>query len=327
MNKQYLEKELRKILAEHEVNGISKNQLITKLKKIASRVTIYKYWDEILNKKILVEKKFKSKQKRCFPTEENKKLDLLQKKLDILEDTIRFIEKHDNVGDCFATTHDIKNIELFRIPNKLQKQFKINQLFKWDSVNSKSSKEKYVSFTIYSLTARRDFFKELPLFLIYYINNLKEKYPNEVKEEYNVLIKPIIERSFYNLSKDYSEYFTSSNSFRKLLRKNLPRDKDAQIFAVKGHTHPNQIIEFLKILGRLYFCMSIIYSKKLQHNSTKEQIMISNMIKSFYESLTPFQYSNLEFEYRDPHFIEKYYFDLFSKLGISIHPNHDLEQN
>jgi len=278
---------IMKIL-EKNIKGISKNMLQIELAKqgIASRTTFYHHWEAIEKSGIIEKKTIKNQLTHYIPTEQNKVLIKLENDLKIATNLLNLLEKDPFVGDCFASDQTFNNSQLIHLIKKASKYVTSrdnnHQLFEGIET-SKPSKEYFPAGTVYSLMARQNIVKDLPSFLIYYINNLNKQYSESVKDEFLRLLIPIVNQCLKILQSDYYESFSYSNFFKEEFSKNLPENKYVNILVVKGNTTPDLVLEFLKTLGRYSMCFSIKQELDKKHDSTKQLEIIHNFIKTFFE--------------------------------------------
>lgn len=278
---------VRKIVAQHEIDGITKNEIIGQLTKngVAVRRTFYKYFDEGAFKGILEVKKVGIQQEKCFPTEQNRVLVILQKDLKKVNNLLDMIDDEPLIGDCFAANHKFRGTSLLHLTKKNTKNLNYMSDFQlFDSIESSKPSKGYFSMaTIYSLASRQNIVKDLPSFLINYINNPYKPYPEQVKEEFLRMIIPVVNRCLKILQRDYSESFSYSNPFKETFSNYLPENKFVHISIIKGNTTPDIVLEFLKALGRYSLCFSLKQALDKKHDSTKQLEIISTFITTFYE--------------------------------------------
>jgi len=136
---------------------------------------------------------------------------------------------------------------------------------------------------VWSNNGRRDFLKDLSTFLVNFIYHPKNKFSNQLKEELMKMITTLITKSLKIYQHDYYEYPNNSIQFYDKCKKNLKKNMILFIMLDKGAALPDIEAEFLKTLGRYYYCISRKFSKNMKYNSCKEQKVISNFINAFFQ--------------------------------------------
>ncbi|NIP62217.1 MAG: hypothetical protein GWN01_16250 [Nitrosopumilaceae archaeon] len=274
-------REVRRILSEHEAKGITKSELVRILTKdgTATWKTVQKYWENLIDEGILEQRKTGYQQKRCFPTKANQRLVKFENKLETVNKLLDFVEKEPILGDCFASSPKIEGFPEINSADTYSKAKPKDPI----DVFAKNFREKNVSvFNITTLTSRRDLLKEIPSFLISYLGNPLNQYPEKTRTEIMKMINPIITKCYDILQRDYSKTGLYSQYFADKVNKNF--EKFIVLFyAVKGNTLFDPTAEFLNILGRYYYCVSYRYSKDLKYENCNEQKLISAFIEEFFD--------------------------------------------
>ena len=283
---------VREILSEYEVEGITTNQLIKTLenKKIASRKTFYHYLPEMLDpqQKNIIELKVPEggkQQKRCYPTNQNKVLEKAKKNFEIVNELLTLVDKTPTIGDCFASDNPMRKFPELISTDEIGKSYFpfVNTYEDYVFANEDVgfNKIKITNF-VFSHRSRYDLLKELPSFLMNYINHTQNSFTKQVRKEAIKIVSPLIIKSFEILNRDYLDSPNYSIQHADKIRKIL-KDESAILFqVVKGETLPNIEAEFLKILGRYYYCISKKFTKDMELDSREEQKIISKFINAFF---------------------------------------------
>lgn len=312
------------ILSNYEVEGISTNELIQKLETdgIVSRNTFYKYWELMKDPKkanIIELKKVKKQQMRCFPTQQNRVLDDFKNKMKIAEKMLELIENLPIEGDCFGFESKKKFPEWFDAYYEEVSCYKPQHGASIFPISYKPEKHNdYKELQIFTLQARYDFLKNFPLFLINFISHPKNNYVNKVKDKCVEIVSPLIIRSVTILQKDYPKFTSFTFQLEKLIQKKVPYSLIA-VTSVKSLFEGDHESEFLKILGRYYFILSLRFSNNLNYDSSQEQKIISNFIETFFHKsdIPKTDYDKLKY-------LE--FMDVYSELQLAKSDEHEKRQ-
>ena len=276
------------ILNEHSESGISKNGLIQMLikKKISSRETFYSFYKEGRFARIF-EERGDGKYQKLYPTNSTKNLTIFKSKLQKLEKLLDFMEKWD-YGDLVENPKDVaKNLEVDY--KKFEFWLHYNTHFEdttdIDHTYKIKRKKKTGQRRIYSVMGRHDLLKNLPLFLTSKVSEYVKD--EESNKEYFLLIQPIIIRTLKLLKEDYvRSNLVAEPSLIHFLRPDEKISLQLKINLVTGISDPNINSNFLKVLGRYYFSIATSLSKNMQLESSREQKIVSDVIKEFYSKNT-----------------------------------------
>jgi len=290
-----------KIVQEYEEKeGISKHSVAIKItsdKKIGgSRKTIWKAFKELFEERQIELKRYKKQQFRLFTTDSKKKIQEFENKIKTVKKLLKMIDDSPEVGDCFEISKKDK------IP-KLTKYYQ-RELNLW---------ERLIGYTInyhptdnppkaYCLQARYDLLRSLPIFLVNYVNDSTNGFSKLVKDEAMKIIQPILFDCVSKIQNGYSQSLYYSDKFKE------SHQKIIKISMVKGNPINDISAEFLRVLGRYYFSISHKFSKKHKIDSCKEQKIISEFVKSFYQK------SNIS----NDKFSEKLTVNLIKKYFLTI---------
>lgn len=196
---------------------------------------------------------------KLFPTDKKKKVDEFYLKLTSVERLLDFIEKTPQIGDCYENS---KNNKFLGSPNNIEAE----------TIRKHTKNE----IEVYTLQARHDILEKMPLFLINYINDKKNDFSKDAKSDCMKIITPLIIRCVSNLQHDYSESVYCTNKF-------IEESKvTTHVYFGKIDAEPDIIAEFLKILGRYYFLISMKFTTRMNIDSCKEQKIISDFMNAFY---------------------------------------------
>lgn len=276
---------VRSIISGYEVEGITKNRLIQILqeKGVATRKTVYGYWNDLLQRKIIEERRVGVQQKKYFPTKENQSLTKISDKINIVKKLLSFVDSHSTLGDCFATSKQFSIFPELTVPTTPIQINLAASTFVELIEREHTFSNKKMTIEIYSHMARHDLIKELPSFLIYYLNDPLNNYTEQVKEEALKLVVPLVVKCLDLMQRDYSYESKCSKQFKTKIRSTLNKHEVVSIIGAKGLPLSHVQTEFLKILGRYYFCISRSFSKNMKFDSSKEQALISSFVRSFFD--------------------------------------------
>ena len=132
--------------------------------------------------------------------------------------------------------------------------------------------------------ARHDLLANLPLFLTWYLEQPEMKYSNQIKEECIKILTPIFLNALKILHDDYSQTVHFSKQAHQIIKNTLPRDSVVITRIIKSAPMQHTNVEFLMILGRYYYTLSKRFSKNMRFDSSKEQKIISEFIKNFFDT-------------------------------------------
>jgi len=278
------------ILKENEVNGVSKNELCRSLESICSRMTFYKYWKEMIDPNganIIEMRKTGPQQEKCFPTKNNQQTEQLLVKMETVKKLLDLIQKTPQEGDYLIFTKS----QVRRHPSI--QDFNLNDI-KSDMIDVakiKNSVESTDDITFYNFGARHDVLRALPYFLINYVNEKRNGYSKQIREHSLQLMTPLITKCFDIFQKEYSE--TLSNRIHKILPSQLQKNK-INVIWLKNYSQIGVKVDFLKVLTRYYFGISVKHSKKLEFEQSAQQRIISNVIQNFFTKIPREQESGIQ---------------------------------
>ena len=263
-----------KIVQEYEEKGgISKNEAATILieRHGGSRSTYWNVFEQLIEQGQIELKAVKKQQYKLFPTENKKKIENFKENIKTVKNLLRLIHKHPEFGDCFVwhvTDH---------IP-KLNSYY-TGEIDLWKRVvgYTMDFESKYSSPEEYCLQARYDILKNLPIFLMDNIDDPTNNYSNLVKDELMKNIHPIMIECVKTTQQDYSKSPYYSNKFYENHKINT------KISLVRGLPLEDIKAEFLRIIGRYYFLISKRFAKKGTIDSSKEQQIISEFVRTFFQ--------------------------------------------
>jgi len=179
------------------------------------------------------------------------------------------IEKFPEVGDCFQIS---KKSKIPRLSKYYQREMQYNSRLLGYTVDYQSPKNPSQA---YCLQARYDLLRNLPIFLVDYVNKPTNGFSKIVKNEAMKIIQPILFDCIQKVQSDYTESPYYSNKYLESQKQILA------ISVIKGTPLQDTSAEFLRILGRYYF----LISEKLSNfdiDSCKEHKIISEFVRSFY---------------------------------------------
>jgi len=307
IKKEKIYEEAQKIVGEYESKaGISKNRLFSILQKrglCGSKSTFEECHHEMLGK-IIEMKPAGQRRKRCFLTGNSNKLLEFMNKLKVVDDLLSFMEKHPAVGDCFyigeGKPYLLKELRLYipdvwrHIPDEFEYMhsmmdpLRIEEINPRDHLDAKKLNVRFVFAHSYSLQARYDILITLPSFLVNFINHHRNSYSNFIRKKCMNMISPFIVRCYEILQRDYESHLYSKKMLDKFLDTKSPTFGYLTIFCCKSMDPLDTESEFLIILGRYYFIISTIFSKKMELDSCSEQKITSQFINTFFhKSLIP----------------------------------------
>ena len=272
------------VLKEHSESGITKNRLIQNLikRKICSRETFYAYYKAGKFTRIF-EERGEGKYQKLYPTNSAKNLTVFKLKLQKLEKLLDFVQKWDYGDLLYQPQNTAKNLKINfkRFEFWLTYHTHFEDTTDVDHLMKRKKKTKTDTRRVYSVMGRHDLLKNLPLFLVNKISEYAKD--EEAGKEYFLLIQPIIIRSLRILQSHYSySNLLTDHLLMILYQSNNEKSIKLKINLVTGISDPNVNANFLKVLGRYYFALSTEFAKKMQMESSKEQKIVSDVIKEFY---------------------------------------------
>lgn len=292
----------RKIIRKYENKGISKNLLFKLLRKrgiCGSKSTFYACLPKMVPK--IIELKKKGRRMVCYPSGYSKIQLEFEEKIKIAERLLSLVEKNPSVGDCFYVGEKraylpkhMRNYisDIWRcIPTEedLQQDAidprQTEHLSPRDHLNVKKRKQvKKLEFAhSYSLKARYEILKNLPSLLINFINHPQNEFSDRMKKGFTELINPIIITCYTILQRNYPKSdFYSKAMLDKFMDFTNPTFGYLSIYSCQGSETFDLESQFLKILGRYYFMLSLVFSKRMQQDSSPEQKTVSEFIRTFF---------------------------------------------
>ncbi|MGI0026564.1 MAG: hypothetical protein ACREAD_01810 [Nitrosopumilaceae archaeon] len=261
-----------KLVEEHETkNGISKNEaaIILITRHGGSRATYWKYFNELLAEGQIELRNVTKQQQRLFTTLKNRKINEFREKIKHVENLLELLDKDLVTGDCFSwhvtdqiplDGYHMRELELWKQVIGYTKEFE-----RFDGAPN-----------AFCLQARYDIIKNLPSFLVNYINDPQNEFSDSVKDECMKIIYSVMTRCFQMLQRDYTNSPYYSNQFYDNHKINT------RISLVRGLPLPDLQAEFLRIIGRYYFLISKNYSKNGAIDSCDEQRIISRFVQNFF---------------------------------------------
>ena len=272
------------ILKEYSESGITKNRLIQNLieRKVCSRETFYSYYKAGKFGR-LFEERGEGKYQKLYPTNSTKNLTVFKLKLQKIEKMLDFVKEWDYGDLLWQPQNTAKNLKVN------SKQFKFwlsyhthfEDVSDVDHIMNRKKKSKSMDVVVYSVMGRHDFLKNLPLFLVNKISEYAKD--EESSKEYFLLIQPIIIKTLKTLQSHYtSSNLLTDNSLNMFYKPNNEKSIKLKIKLITGISDPNVNANFLKILGRYYFALSTQFAKDMQLESSREQKIVSDVIKEFY---------------------------------------------
>lgn len=261
-----------KIVQEYEEKGgISKNEAATLLieRHGGSRTTYWKVFEQSVKEGDIELRPYRKQQYRLYPTESKKKIQEFYEKMNIVKKLLKLLDSFPQDGDCFSLEGKEK------IP-KLSKYYQ-NEIELWKRVVGYTIDfdRRGIIANVYCLQARYDILRNIPIFLVNYVNDPVNGFSKTVKDELMIIVQPILIECMKKLQKDYSKSPYYSTKFLESQTGNI------EISLVNGLPLENISAEFLRILGRYYFLISKKLSK-YQIDSCKEQKAISEFVRCFY---------------------------------------------
>lgn len=267
-----------KIVQEYEEKGgISKNEAATLLiqRHGGSRSTYWSVFGQLIKDGQIELKLVSKQQSRLFPTENKKKIQEFQDKIKSIRNLLNLIDKHPQFGDCFS----------WHVTDKIPKldAYYVREIDLWKRVIGYTmdfaSKDRTPE--AYCLQARYDILKNLPIFLMDYINDPTNDFSNVVKEEALKTVYPLMVECIKKVQTEYSKSPYYSNKFFDDHKINT------KISLIRGLPLEDIKAEFLRVLGRYYFSISKALSKD-KVDSCTEQKVISDFTRSFFtKSIIP----------------------------------------
>ena len=275
---------ISEILKEYSESGITKNRLIQKLieRKLCSRETFYAYYKAGKLARVF-EERGEGKYQKLYPTNSAKNLTIFKIKLQKLEKMIDFVKEWDYGDLLHQPKNTAKNlkIDFKRFEFWLAYHTHFEDTTDVDHIMHRKKKTKSAIGRVYSVMGRHDLLKNLPLFLANRISEYAKD--EESSKEYFLLVQPIIIRVLKILQSHYTtSNLLTDNSLRLLYQPDNKKSIKLKINLVTGISDPNVNANFLKILGRYYFALSTEFAKNMQLESSKEQKIVSDVIKEFY---------------------------------------------
>lgn len=213
-------------------------------------------------------KKVNKQQEKCFSTENSHKIDEFKVQVKTVESLVGLIKQNPTVGDCL---HISKNEN---IPNLNKKNY--NRIIVWRRFIELIEQKKGKVVDVYSVQARYDLLKNLPTFLLNYINDPQNDLPDSVKKEYTKICEPIINECIVIQQNDYTDSTCFSRQFKKDCK------SPTSVYLLRGWPLSEVTPEFLRILGRYYFAISKKFSKDMKIELCKEQKIITTFIQNFF---------------------------------------------
>lgn len=278
--KEVIYQKTRKILVQHSVDGIFKNELIRVLdeKGICSRNTFYKYFEEMKKDSILEMRKFKNQQEKCFPTLTDNRIEEFQKKIKVADDLLKIIEKTPMVGDCFLPSMNDKRIYDWvrdyvpELPDRLPGGF-----LYYDRVQKTAYARFGLTEVIHVLKSRYHFLKNLPVFLIHYINHEYGDLSQQVREKCLMIALPYMIRCISLMQQEYRIPFYS-NQLLEYRKQSQP--KGTKFTRDINYREGDIDVDFLRILGRYYF-MWCCEKENFEYDNDSTKKIIRSFIKTF----------------------------------------------
>ncbi|QMU54711.1 MAG: hypothetical protein GKS07_07395 [Nitrosopumilus sp.] len=276
---------VRRILLDYEDTGIFKSKLIEILQreKICFKKTFYAYLNDGKFEGVF-EEKGDNRYKKIYPTENSRNLTIFKHKLEKLDKLLDFIGGSD-VGDVIWTPErmaECRNIELeemgwwFRRHEHFTQSIHIMESNASLGTGSQTSEQ-------FSLSARYDLLKNLPLFLSAKISEYTQNQTMELDQEYFTAIQPLVFKSLQILRHDYPRSTLCQSSLLDDIFKMADSpQKTINLHSLKGVSSQHITVNFLKILTRYYFNLSIVFSDDMAHESRNEQKKVSRVIEEFY---------------------------------------------
>jgi len=263
---------IEKIVQEYEEKGgISKNEAANRLidRHGGSRSTYWPLFDKLIKEKKIELRSRTKRQSRLYPTESKKKIQEFQDKMNSVNKLLNLLDSFPEIGDCFSLH------ETDKVP-KLSSYY-LREINLWKRVIGHT-----IDFQgegnfpeVYCLQARHDILKDIPIFLVNYVNDPTNGFSSTVREEAMKIIQPIMVDCLKKIQKEYSKSPYYSNKFLSSQKTNT------KISLIRELSIKDLSAEFLRILGRYYFLISKNLSK-YQIDSCKEQKVISEFVRSFY---------------------------------------------
>jgi hypothetical protein len=261
-----------RLIQDHEdKGGITKNEAATILinQYGGSRSTYWNVFEQLIKEGQIQLKTIKKQQQRLFPTENKKKVEEFKEKIKKINDLLKLLKEYPEIGDCFSWHVTDK------IPNSSGYYLREIDLWKRVVGYTRDFESKYRSPEAYCIQARYDILKNLPIFLMEYIDDTANEYPNLVKEEVRKMIYPIMLECIKMAQGDYSRSPYYSNKFFE------QHTINTKISLICGLPLEDIKAEFLRILGRYYFAISKKFVKA-DFDVCREQKIISEFIKTFF---------------------------------------------
>ena len=261
-----------KVVQEYESKGgITKNQVVTILTSEygGGRSTYWKYFGILIKEQHIELKRYKKKQERLFPTDSKKQIQEFEDKIKSVNKLLKLLEQYPDVGDCviLGENDGIPKLTPYHLKEIKRKKRVIGYTVDFDRIVNPSEH--------YCLQARYDILKNIPIFLVNYVNDPLNKFSKKTITESMEIINPIMVDCIYKVQKEYSKSIYYSNKFLEKHKNNT------KISLIKGLPNEDISTEFLRILGRYYFLISSNLSN-FKIDSTKEQKTISEFVTLFY---------------------------------------------
>lgn len=125
----------------------------------------------------------------------------------------------------------------------------------------------------YSLQARYNILKNLPTFLMDFINQITQDPKRQVFFD---IVNPIIFRCYKIMQISYGDSTYYSSQYSNKLKSSM------DLYLIAGLPVSDIRAEFLRIIGRFYFLTSLKFSDKMKFDSSEEQRVISDFIEQFF---------------------------------------------
>ena len=276
---------VRRILLDYEDTGIFKSRLIEILQKekICFKKTFYAYLNDGKFEGVF-EERGENRYKKIYPTENSRNLTIFKNKLEKIDKLLDFIGSSD-VGDLIYTPEKMaehRNLKLkemgwwFRRHEHFTQSINVTEAKEALGTEGKKSEQ-------FSLAARYDLLKNLPLFLSGKISEYTKNKTMELDQEYFTAIQPLVFKSLEILRQDYPHSTLCQKSLLDdIFKMSDNPQKTINIHSLKGVSSPYITVNFLKILTRYYFNLSILFSDDMSPESRNEQKKVSRVIEEFY---------------------------------------------
>ena len=276
---------VRRILLDYEDTGIFKSQLIEILQKekICFKKTFYAYLNDGKFEGVF-EERGNNRYKKIYPTENSRNLTIFKHKLEKLDKLLDFIGGSD-VGDVIWTPEKMaadRKLDLNEVGWWFRRHDHYTQSIHVTKSNASLDTKSQTS-EQFSLSARYDLLKNLPLFLSAKISEYTQNQTMELDQEYFTAIQPLVFKSLQILRHDYPRSTMCQSSLLDDIFKMADSpQKTINIHSLKGVSSQHITVNFLKILTRYYFNLSIVFSDDMTPESRNEQKKVSRVIEEFY---------------------------------------------